>query len=322
MMNEILSSLDQVEGGFVRDFQTSGFSARVAELALFAYLHEQDLELDRSVPSPDFVVRGSRPVAIEATTTNPSDDKAPNEDFTLVPTDLSADDRAFVVQIDKALRKKLSKRDAAGRAYWEKPHVAGLPFVVAVSAFHGEHAQWQTAVQVSEYLYGVRTVVATGPTGKPQARQENVSTHEWNGRTIASGLFGLPDAAYLSGVLFSNSHTAAKFNRIGTEAGHGSSGVQIVRIGARFNPDPDAFEPLPFHYVVGERPEHEREMWSEGLHLFINPDAAVRLDPDALPGATSWILQDGIIMQRGLGDFHPIVSRSMVIASTDSRGDR
>src|SRR4051812_14556634 len=95
MMNEVLSSLDQVEGGFVRDFQTSGFSARVAELALFAYLHEQELELDRAVPSPDFVVRGSRPVAIEATTTNPPDDKAPNEDFTLVPTELSADDRAF-----------------------------------------------------------------------------------------------------------------------------------------------------------------------------------------------------------------------------------
>jgi hypothetical protein len=119
MMNEVFADFHDVDKSFIREFQTEGFSARVFELALFAYLREQGCALDRSHPSPDFVVRGEAPVAIEVTTTNPAQDSEP-DDLTYsppTPENLSTMDKDFVFQLGKALRRKIIHRDAAGRAY-------------------------------------------------------------------------------------------------------------------------------------------------------------------------------------------------------------
>jgi hypothetical protein len=48
MMNLVFANFHDVDKSFIREFQTGGFSARVFELSLFAYLQEQGLELDRS----------------------------------------------------------------------------------------------------------------------------------------------------------------------------------------------------------------------------------------------------------------------------------
>jgi hypothetical protein len=142
LMDEIFAEFRDVDHSFVQQFQTGGFSPRVFELALFAYLKEQGYDLDRSSPAPDFVIRGDVPVAIEVTTSNPSQD-ADEGDAALststrlgVPDDLPASQREFVFQVGKALRRKLLKRNAAGLAYWEQPHVAGVPFVIALEPFH------------------------------------------------------------------------------------------------------------------------------------------------------------------------------------------
>lgn len=73
LINEVFAYFRDVDGSFVREFQTRGFSPRIFELALFAYMEEQDLDLDRTHPAPDFVTRGDNPVAIEVTTTNPTE---------------------------------------------------------------------------------------------------------------------------------------------------------------------------------------------------------------------------------------------------------
>src|SRR5207244_3318593 len=97
-----------VDHSFVREFQTDGFSPRVFELALFAYLQEQGYELDRSSPTPDFVINGESPMAIEACTSNPSqndtDDAAdlPTDRWPSVPEDLPSEEREFVFQVGKA----------------------------------------------------------------------------------------------------------------------------------------------------------------------------------------------------------------------------
>jgi hypothetical protein len=71
LINAIFANFRDIDRNFVREFQTAGFSARVFELALFAYTEEQCLDLDRTAAAPDFVLRGQHPVAIEVTTTNP-----------------------------------------------------------------------------------------------------------------------------------------------------------------------------------------------------------------------------------------------------------
>ena len=313
-MNAIFADFNDVDRTFVKMFQTTGFSPRVFELAVFAYLEEQHLEIDRTHAAPDYVVRGDHPVAIEVSTAMPADSAPPpgTAGFSWLPDDLPADDKAFVFQMRKVLYAKLNKRDAQGRAYWEKPHVQGMPFVIAVGAFHNDHAQLHPMGLIGQYLYGQRAVFGTDADGNRTITHELIEEHESNGRIMPSGLFRQPEAANLAGVLFSNAHTAAMFNRIGVERGYGSSEVAMCRVGTHYNPDPHAVEPLKFGYVVGDRPPGERETFAEGLHLFLNPWATTPLSPAALPNLTYHELENGAIMANYSGVLEPFASKTMI----------
>jgi hypothetical protein len=117
LMKQVFADFRDVDHNFVREFQTGGFSARVFELALFAYIQQQGLALNRSHASPDFLIGGDLPVAIEVTTTNPAQDSPP-EILALLPDDPDTAARAFVFQISKALGRKLAHRPH-GVPYWD-----------------------------------------------------------------------------------------------------------------------------------------------------------------------------------------------------------
>lgn len=314
-MNEVFTDFHDVDKSFVREFQSAGFSARVFELALFAYLREQGLSPDRSQAAPDFVIRGEDPVAIEVTTTNPAQGREPDdlEYGPLLREEIPDADQAFVFQLGKALRRKLTHRDATGCAYWEKLHIRDVPFVIAVGAFHNQNAQMHGMSSVGEYLYGQRDVLGHDDSGKLTIAADGIVAHESGGKTIPSGLFRLPEAANLAGVLFSNAHTIAMFNRIGTEVGYGSDDVALCRAGTAYDPDPNASMPQVFGYVVGDRPSDQQETFAEGLNLFLNPWATRKLSPRALPGIPFVdLLDDGRLMTMSPGGFHPFASKTFV----------
>jgi hypothetical protein len=316
MINTVFANFHDVDHSFVREFQTAGFSARVFELALFAYIEEQNLALDRTSVAPDFVLRGQHPVAIEVTTTNPAQGRSYDDSAqtTVIPSDLPGADREFVFQMGKALRRKLLHRDASGHAYWEKPHVSGAPFVIAVGAFHNEHAQFHPDGLLARYLYGVDQTLSLDRTGTLVISQHQITDHSFGDRTIPSALFRQPDAANLSGVLFSNSHTIAKFNRVGTELGMGSPETALVRFGTCYNHEPGATEPDQFAYIVGERPNEALETFAEGLHLFINPWATHPLLPAALPNIVVYSMRDnGTVIPDIPGGFLPLISKTFTV---------
>jgi len=322
LINAIFANFRDVDRSFVRVFQTAGFSARVFELALFAYIEEQNLDLDRTAVAPDFVLRGRHPVAIEAATTNPEQGTLLDccARPSIVPSDLPAADREFVFQIGKALRRKLLHRDAHGQAYWEKPHVKDVPFVIAVGAFHNEHAQFHPDGVLASYLYGIDQTPSHDDAGDLVLTQQDVTEHHFRDKSIPSALFRQPDAANLSGVLFSNSHTIAKFNRIGTELGMGHPGTALVRVGTCYNYDPNAVEPNQFAYIVGEQHDEGLETFAEGLHLFINPWAAIPLSPAALPLIVVYRMSDnGVVVPDVPVGFHPFVSKTFVTTGKDAQ---
>jgi hypothetical protein len=73
VMAEIARWYDDIDGNFVKDFQSTGFDARLWELYLFTAFTEMGFEIDRSKPVPDFrLSRGDRKVFVEAVTANPS----------------------------------------------------------------------------------------------------------------------------------------------------------------------------------------------------------------------------------------------------------
>ncbi|ROR43474.1 hypothetical protein [Kitasatospora cineracea] len=325
LMDEVFTEFHDVDHSFVKEFQTGGFSARVFELALFAALREQGHELDRTNAAPDFVARGSYPVAIEATTTNPPEGQDPDDvdptvgALRLVPNDLPSAEQEFVFQAGKALRRKLLKRDKEGLAYWEQPHIAGLPFVIALESFHSASSLFHAIGPLATYLYGRRDVPIFDTDGTLNLSAEPVTEHEHMGKTIPSGLFGLPESAYLAALIFSNSATVSKFNRIGTELGYGPDDIAMIRIGTMPDPDPNAIHPQLFGYLVGGDSSEKVESFSEGWHVLHNPWAKNTLHPDALPGFTRHeLLDDGRVLSTW-DRMSPFASQTRIFEGSGAR---
>jgi hypothetical protein len=73
IIREIGFALADVDGNFTQQFQTTAFNARLWELFIYAFLHEQRFLLDRSHNRPDYV--GEKlgfGLCVEAVTVNPS----------------------------------------------------------------------------------------------------------------------------------------------------------------------------------------------------------------------------------------------------------
>ena len=168
----------------------------------------------------------------------PSQDQDPDDvDKTtgmrrLVPADGPEAEQAFTFQVAKALRSKLLKRTAAGLAYWELPHVAGKPFIIALETFFSASSLAHSIRPLGDYLYGRRDIPNFDAVGNLQLTSEPITEHHYGDKTIPSGLFAQPEARNLSAVLFTNNKPVSKFNRIGTERGYGPTDVAMIRWGA------------------------------------------------------------------------------------------
>lgn len=310
LMDAIYSQYRDKDKSFVREFQTKGFSARVWELSLFAYLQESEIDLDDSFVYPDYVIKAPHPVTLEAATSQPAEgaNEAPAaEDLRLIPDDLEKGQRELVFQVAKALRRKLLHRNAAGLAYWEHPHTVGKPFVIAIEAFHNSSSLIHSNTFVSEYLYGQRAVGRHDESGNLIVTADAIDSHEWNDKSIPSGLFGSPEAANLSAVLFSNGSTIAQFNRIAAQEGLGSpEELVIVRRGTCFDYDPNASKPAIFEYVVGQDGA-PYESFGQVLNVLHNPNAKVPLPEGAFPDVAEHRLEGGRLSTSCAG-FHPFAS--------------
>lgn len=299
LMDETFAAFHGADRSFIREFQTAGFSPRVFELALFAALQEQGRTLERTGGAPDFIVGGPHPIAIEATTSNPANDAPPPDPHNvppgthpLMPEDPADAEAEFVLQSAKALRRKLTKRDAQGRAYWEQPHIHGMPFVIALESFHHASSLFHTVTPLSAYLYGRRAAAARDDNGSLVLTSEEVTEHHYAGTTIPSGLFARAEAAHLAAVIFSNSATVAKFHRMGTERGYGPDDVALIRYGSMPDLDPDADRPRSHAYVVGDYGPEDRETFSESFHVLHNPWAHTPVAGRTFHGFTEHRLQD------------------------------
>ncbi|RXK53471.1 glycosaminoglycan attachment protein [Oleiharenicola lentus] len=276
MMEELALAFVDIDGNYAKDFQTTGFNARLWELALFAFLHEQQFTFNHEHDRPDFLVdKHGKSLAIEATTVNPTDGETPPNPSTREEVELLRRD-FMPVKFGSALYSKLQKK------YWELDHVKGLPVVLAVHDFCGEGSMTWSSPALSDYLYGTRATARRLPNGALEVTETPVAEHSWGTKRIPSGFFNLPGAEHISAVLFSNSATVAKFNRMGVLAGFGLDNIRIHRAGARHDPNPNAAVPIPFLEEVV--PGTYDEDWTEGMQLFHNPRAAVPVLPALFPG--------------------------------------
>lgn len=276
MIEEVALAFVDVDGNYVKDFQTTGFNARLWELGLFAFLYEQQFAIPREYDRPDFyITKWGYPIGIEATTVNPTEGDPPpypssEEELKQLRNDF------MPVKFGSALHSKLQKK------YWELEHMKDVPLILAVHDFCADNSMVWSAPALGDYLYGVRHSWKKSADGKLEITETAITEHVWKTKRIPSGFFNLPGSEHVSAVLFSNSTTVSKFNRLGVLAGFGPSNIRIFRTGVRHDFDPNATEGIPFHEEVV--PGEYDEDWSHGMQLFHNPKARISIPQEFFQG--------------------------------------
>ena len=299
---------DDVDGNFIEQFQTTAFDARLLELYLFAALTEMGFLLDRSKVAPDFIATSLfGAFALEAVTVNPTRDKQ-GAIVPPPPTDSGEETLAFLrefmpIKFGSPLTSKL------GKEYWAKEHVRDLPFALAIEDFSAPGSMIFTRSALQLYLYGYDQD-AHVEDGKRVVVPRRVTTHRWQGKEIPSGFFFLPGAENVSAVIFSNSGTISKFNRLGRVAGFGSEKVHMFRSGFAYNHAANALVPMPFVREVGSL--DYSEAWVEGLDVFHNPRALKPIERHVLPGAAHHYLQANGIIKSLIPEWHPLGSHTVI----------
>jgi hypothetical protein len=297
-----------VDGNFVEQFQTTGFDSRLWELYLFAAFSEMGFNIDRIHAVPDFTcVNPLTAFCVEATTVNPTRD--PNGEIvppppTETPEQLDAYLKDYMpIKFGSALTSKLAKK------YWTRPHVKGKPFVLAIHDFSSPQSMMATRSAFEHYIYGVVHDWNRDENGKLIIHPKRIGAHRWGAKEIHSGFFDLPDSENVSAVLFSNSGTVAKFNRMGLLAGFASRRLRLVRIGTAVDHNPDSTTPVAFKHEVND-PSYQ-ETWCEGIDIWHNPRAKIPLDRDLLPRVAHHnMLPDGQIVNL-TPDWHPFGSMTL-----------
>ena len=154
-------------------------------------------------------------------------------------------------------------------------------FVLAVQGFFGPGSLFYNELPLVRYLYDL-ALTEVDESGAISLTDASVGFHIGDSKTIKSGWFNDRDAAHISAVMWSNSGTVAKFNRMAAGLGLGAPGWEIHRFGTELDPQPGTTKPALFI----ERVEPCGEPWEEGLVVMHNPRAKVPLPLCAFEGVT------------------------------------
>jgi hypothetical protein len=271
---EAVYSYVDVDGNYIKEFQTHGFNARLWELFLYIFLYDAGFEFDQNFNAPDYMVSFyGKEFCIEAATVNPSQNsKRPDPEPPQTNAEMqSLCDDYMPIKYGSSLYSKLQKK------YWEKAHVEGKPLIIAIHDYHMPGSMTWTRNSLVEYLYGIR-VRAIEKDGESSSVKEKIDSHTWLDKTIPSNFFATENAENISAVLFTNTATITKFNRMGKLAGLGSKEVQMLRMGTKLHPDPSSRIPEYFSIDVDD-PNYEED-WSESVFMYHNPYAKIPVDID------------------------------------------
>lgn len=295
LLEEVSRWVPDLDGNLVRDFQTSGYSARVWEFYLWAALRALNFDIDYTHAVPDFCVKkDEKTVFIEATTVNSEDTF--NSAIGAGPPDAPEQLWPFLEnempqKFGSPLFSKMKKR------YWEKPHVAGHPLLLAIADFHAPASMRWSHAALPFYLYGLRMATTVDTDNQLVELFVPGPDHVVGGKMVPTNFFEQSDTEHISGVLFSNAGTIVKFSRMGVRAGFGDPWVSLVRSGVLIDPGAGMASAVPFKIDV-ESPDYA-EGWFDELILFHNPRALHPIDEALFPGITHAHLNDGDYVVHG-----------------------
>jgi hypothetical protein len=284
----------------VREFQNKGFDQRLWEIYLWAAFKEFGLDVEQ-LEAPDFRCTGPGiDFTVEATTAAPSSmgPLAEHPEPKTVEETAAFLDDYMPMKYGSALNSKLNKTNNQGLHYWEREESKGKPFILAIADFHkpvtkgeiGSMTYTQSALW--QYLYGHR-IYWEFEGDKLVIKPQKIGEHKYGGKAVPSGFFDQPSAENVSAVIFSNAGTIAKFDRMGVVAGFAAEGIGYLRVGMKYNPDPNAV--MGDQFVDDVTSVTYEEHWTDEIQVFHNPNAKHPLPFDNLVGATHHYFEEGVL---------------------------
>ena len=247
-------------------------------------------------------------MAVEVTTSNPSPEREPSfpagkEFWELDKNEILAitrrHRRELPIRMGSPLFSKLNKE------YWKLPQCKNKPFVISIEAFHEKDSLFFTDSALLNYLYGIEHYPSWTYDGRLIVNENEVTEHKLGGKIIPSNFFRQETADYISAVIFSNSGTMPKFNRMGYQEGYNTEKVKMIRMGHCYDPNPNSATPLPFSHDLDER--KSKETWGEGMVVFLNPQAKYPIPIGYFPDACHGYIEGGEFMAN-VPQFHPFAS--------------
>lgn len=277
-IQEISYHYQDIDGNFIEQFQSkNGFDSRLFEMYLYCFFREQEFNFSRKYDAPDYMIdKMGQEIAVEAVIVSRTKDNV-------------YDGQPLYVDNIENIISKLSNEiplkfasviyDKSKKRYWEKEHVKGKPFVLAIADFHADMSMTYTFNSLVEYLYGYNYDHTTySETGELIINPRKVKNYiKENGTEIPSGFFLNKDNENISAVIFSATATLSKFNRIGKQVGFGSTDTILHRTMVIYNHEENADKPIISQYTVNK---DSNETWSEGVVIYHNPYAKEPLNPN------------------------------------------
>lgn len=309
MLDKYFQTFDDSDGNFLEQFQTTGFDQRYFEIYLYAYFYTCGFVVERKHDNPDFIlVSGKQRVAVEATTS------APSQSGVLAKLGKTISDLTYAelkeyqneelpIRFGGPLFSKLQKK------YWEQDHCKDIPFVIAIEAFHDQGSLGFSDSSLMQFLYGFRQKGHWTSDGELILEDDQVLDHKVGKKVVPSGFFYQPETTNISAVIFTNSGTNAKFQRMGYQHGIECDKLTIKRTGFCLNPEPSAMDSSYFSYCMSSPPFVET--WGQGLVVFHNPNAVNPLPLRFFPNAVEGFMKDGKYRSE-LESWHPITSSTFI----------
>jgi hypothetical protein len=310
VLRDLFREFPDPDGNFVEQFQTSGFDARIFEIYLFAVFRESGFTIDRSNPRLDFLIgKDGHFLGVEAVTANPPSSGALRP-YVSQPKERNADEMRTYLQNEVPIRMGSPLFSKLQKKYWQLEHLKGRPFVLAIESFHDAGSLAISSTPLTQYLFGLGYHWYHNDKGELIISTSLIDVHRLGAKEIPSGFFNQPEVENISAVLFSNSGTAPKFNRMGQEGSHRSDAVRMIRYGSCYRHDPNSDKPSGFVYEVGDGETTEK--WSEAAVLIHNPHALHPLPPGLLGASAEERLEDGkTVTTLFCEGFHPISSLTL-----------
>ncbi|MBX8574909.1 hypothetical protein [Pseudomonas cichorii] len=316
LLRKIQKNFHDPDGNFVEQFQTSGFDQRTFEIFLNEMFKESGLDVNRSHDRPDFILsRDGFTAAVEAVTASPASNKGVIP-YTPFP-DTGIGDMARAIRHDLPIRLGSPLYSKLQKKYWELDQVKDRPLVFAIQDFSRPGSLLSSSVALSQYLYGVEFQSAYDELGSLIVDSCEIDTHSNDLKSIPSGFFKQPDSEHVSAIIFTNSGTIAKFNRIGQERFSADSSLVVFRHGTCYRNDPNASLPAPFLYEVGASGSPQ-ETWMQGSVAIHNPNAKKPVPIGWLGTSADMFIRDGNIVTEFHEPFHPYMSMTQMFPSSSS----